>query len=82
MSKWICSHCNAINPSGAFKCHNCPNTAGSEEYNRGTESEFDRLFRILMQTQDRLKLAIDIIDSRCNCSSCFEHDQLKRTPGL
>lgn len=28
--KWKCSHCNAINPSGSFKCHNCPNTCGYE----------------------------------------------------
>lgn len=26
MSKWICSHCGAINPHMAFKCHNCPNS--------------------------------------------------------
>src|ERR1019366_5440174 len=35
--KWTCSHCNAINPSGAFKCHNCPNTAGDECLNNPTK---------------------------------------------
>lgn len=28
--KWTCSHCQAINPAGAYKCHNCPNTCGDE----------------------------------------------------
>jgi hypothetical protein len=32
VSKWTCSHCQAINPSGAFKCHNCPNVSGDEKW--------------------------------------------------
>lgn len=32
MGKWMCSHCGAINPDGAFKCHNCPNTSGDERW--------------------------------------------------
>lgn len=36
MSKWICSHCSAINPNGAFKCHNCPNTCGDEYFYTAT----------------------------------------------
>lgn len=23
MTKWICKKCQAINPAGSFKCHNC-----------------------------------------------------------
>jgi len=34
VKKWICSHCDSINPMGSFKCHNCPNSCGDEDINK------------------------------------------------
>jgi ribosomal protein L40E len=64
MSKWTCSHCNSINPNGAFKCHNCPNTCGDEEINISEERKREL-------TINHFQASV----SRYPCTQCEAHAQ-------